>query len=200
MLLEGKLIVVAEGYGSDTTDGVFHVVSQRYDTLVQIYDTLYLANVDASADIDNGLIGSTYLHGSFVSVDLIDGLLSIATQSDINSYQLLVAPFERYNFEFQSLNNAEYEQKVRRLAPRQVELFREALVQDLSINNENLSSFVRINPWVENFSTTSCWSQEWDYVIRTDGLLNGLFFVNTINTSSPVENKNISRCLRRQYF
>jgi Beta propeller domain len=190
VLIEDNLIVIVEGYSSYETDGNLHVVSQRRDILVQMYDTQYLMNVDTNADTGSGLIGSTYLHGSFDSIDIINGLLSIATRSYINSYELLVVPFERYKIDFQKLNDSEYKQKVRQLAPQQVELFRNTLIQDLSINKDDLPNFVRINPWVKKFSAT-CWSQAWDFGMNADGLMNGLFFVHSINISSPVENKDI---------
>lgn len=131
LLHQDRLTVVVSGYGWEHSQNLDHVpiLYEYLGTRIQVYDI-------NGGDLQK--VSETDVNGSFRNAYSVDENAYIVTQSSINTWEHLLAPVQRWQPQFDGLDDDEYVQAVTdQLADEGlVESFVDQLVDELRVNGE----------------------------------------------------------------
>lgn len=175
LLGKSRLVVIVNGYGEANRAALNspRVIYELLETQVQIYDTSTLAK---SGELK--LIKQTDVNGYFRDARMIDSNVHIVTVSTIDSYSSIVDPIAKWQDNFRTLSNEDYEIAAAKLAGEElIPSFLDRLVEEMSINGK--IDLAQVSLWQSQLSNNSNMEQ----LVYGDGAINSLTQVVSFDVS-----------------
>mmetsp|Transcript_11406 Transcript_11406/g.21784 ORF Transcript_11406/g.21784 Transcript_11406/m.21784 type:complete len:915 (+) Transcript_11406:67-2811(+) len=148
LLVESKLVVVANGYGMQYQYSSDHAIDSYLGTRVLAYDTTGLGSRTFGEAGELEPITMKDFSGYHVSMRAIDGNVHMVTSASIVYYDKLVFPFEKYNSkELSAMTDEEYISTViERANDKYIPEFVRTFMDDVRVDGE-VPKFAQINTW-----------------------------------------------------
>ena len=148
LLIDSKLIVVANGYGTQYQYSSDHAIDSYLGTRVLAYSTDGLGSKAFGEAGELEPVTMKDVSGSYVSIRAINGNIHMVTTASMVYYDKLVLPFEKYNSkELSVMTDEEYINTViERANDKYIPEFVSTFLDDVRVDGK-VPSFAQINTW-----------------------------------------------------
>lgn len=197
---DGYLVVVVSGYGKDLRqqnrgDEETAVLHDYLGTQIRTYQTSALANQTPELT----LIATKNVHGRYLDAQTVGNHVHITTVSGLDTYRLLVEPFQYINFK--GMNDEEYVEAVKVQAINfYVPQFVKLLLEDLSIGGNDAANelsfaenIMKIHRWQKLPMMNDSGSQSiMDNSVLGAGIANSIVFITSLDVTAEPQRNNDS--------